>query len=197
MSFPISHDNALFRQRILACGGFYQGSLDGDWGPLTDKADADAHADYLRLQVAGGTFDPRTEAVIVTLLPKTQAKAREFMRVAGPACKLLSGTRTYPEQDALFAQRPKVTNARGGQSNHNFGIAWDVGIFQNGHYLTGATRAEDAAYSALAVTIKSHIDGLEWGGDWVSIVDMPHYQLATGKTLAQVRAAFEAGKPFT
>ena len=57
------------------------------------------------------------------------------MRVAGPTCKLLSGTRTYAEQDALYARGRSikterdakgreqkvsvVTNARAGQSNHN------------------------------------------------------------------------------
>lgn len=193
MSEPI---DVRFRQRMLSCAGFYTDEIDGRWGVKTDAADKAFHAEYVRLQSVGGTFDPRTEAVIVTLLPKAQAKAREFMRVAGPTCKLLSGTRTYAEQDRLFSQRPVVTHARGGQSNHNFCIAWDVGIFQNGHYLTGATRAEEAAYDALAVNIKAHVQGLEWGGDWRSIVDKPHYNLLTGKTLAQIRASFEAGKPF-
>ncbi|MEO8506247.1 MAG: hypothetical protein ABI593_01300 [Betaproteobacteria bacterium] len=38
-------------------------------------------------------------------------------------------------QDAPYRQGrlgnpgPRVTNARDGQSNHNFGIAWDIGIF--------------------------------------------------------------------
>lgn len=200
MSAQLSHDAVLFHQRILACSGFYTGTLDGSWGPLTDKADADAQAEYAHLQSTLGKFDPRTEAVIATLLPKTQAKAREFMGVAsayrGFVIKLLSGTRTYPEQDALFAQHPKVTNARGGQSNHNFGIAWDIGIFQNGNYLTGATHAEEVAYTNLAKLIKARVEGLEWGGDWKSIIDQPHYQLATGKSLSQVRAAFEAGSAF-
>jgi len=25
--------------------------------------------------------------------------------------------------------------SRGGQTNHNFGLAWDVGIFQSGQYM--------------------------------------------------------------
>ncbi len=196
MSAPLSKNATLFRQRILACSGFYKAKLDGDWGSKTEQADKDFHTEYLRLQTIGGTFDQRTEACIATLIPKAQAKAREFMRVAGATCKIISGTRTYPEQDALFSQRPKVTNARGGQSNHNFGIAWDVGIFQGGHYLTGATRAEEAAYTSLAKNVKAHVKGLEWGGDWKSIIDNPHYQLVTGKTVSQVRALFEAGKPY-
>lgn len=187
----------LFRQRILACSGFYTGSLDSQWGPQTEAADKAFNAEYLRLQTTGGTFDLRTEGVILTLLPKMQAKAREFMRVAGPSCKLISGTRTYAEQHAIFLQRPKVTNADAGQSNHNFGIAFDVGIFQGGHYLTGATKAEEQAYIDLGAKIKAHVDGLAWGGDWSGgFKDRPHYELPTGKTLAQVRKLFESGKPY-
>lgn len=34
--------------------------------------------------------------------------------------------------------------------------------------------------------------GLEWGGDWKSIVDNPHFQLKTGKTMSQLRALTES-----
>lgn len=188
--------DVLFRQRILACSGFYTGKLDSQWGPQTEAADKAFNAEYLRLQTIGGTFDLRTEGVIITLLPKMQIKAREFMRVSGSSCKLISGTRTYAEQHGIFLQRPKVTNADSGQSNHNFGIAFDVGIFQGGHYLSGATKAEEQAYIDLGAKIKSHIDDLAWGGDWKSIIDKPHYELPTGKTLVQVRKLFESGKPY-
>jgi peptidoglycan L-alanyl-D-glutamate endopeptidase CwlK len=110
--------------------------------------------------------------------------------------KILSGTRTYAEQDALADQRPVVTKARGGQSNHNFGIAWDIGIFDNGKYYTGSSAKEEKAYDDLAALIKANVSGLEWGGDWTSFVDKPHYQLATGKPVSQVRALLEAGKPY-
>lgn len=51
-----------------------------------------------------------------------------------------SGLRTYEEQNALYAQGRtapgnKVTNAKGGFSNHNFGIAFDIGIFEGAKYL--------------------------------------------------------------
>jgi hypothetical protein len=31
--------------------------------------------------------------------------------------------------------RTKLTTAPGGQTNHNFGVAWDVGMFQSGQYV--------------------------------------------------------------
>jgi peptidoglycan L-alanyl-D-glutamate endopeptidase CwlK len=82
---------------------------------------------------------------------------------------VLSGTRTYAEQDALFA-KGGVTKARGGFSNHNFGIAFDIGVFSGAKYLE-----ESPLYKAVAVIGKGL--GLSWGGDWKSFVDEPHYQL--------------------
>ncbi len=38
--------------------------------------------------------------------------------------------------------------------------------------------------------------GLEWGGDFSSFVDKPHFQLATELQLADIRNNFEQGKAF-
>ena len=79
------------------------------------------------------TIDPRSAANIATLRPYAQAKAREWLLKcleAGINVKIITGTRTYKEQDALYAQGRtapglKVTNAPAGYSWHNFGVAWD------------------------------------------------------------------------
>lgn len=199
MSAPIFSHDVLFFQRLLSSSGLYAGKLDGDYGPIThnaelafDKLFADAVAQH-------GMSDPRSEGVIATLLPKAQVSARKFLTIAKTApfnVKLLSGTRTYAEQDQLYMKRPPVTRARGGQSNHNFGIAWDVGIFVDGVYYTGRNAVEDKAYADLAALVKPKMPEIEWGGDWVSFKDAPHYQLKTGKTTAEVRALLEAGKPY-
>lgn len=139
-------------------------------------------------------FDERSERLIGTLLPDVQPWAREFLRRAratGVDARIISGTRTYAEQNALYAKGrtapgPKVTNARGGFSNHNFGIAWDIGIFKNGKYL-GAAKS----YNELGPVGRSL--GLEWGGDWKSFKDTPHYQVKTGLSTAQLRAVIARG----
>ena len=122
--------------------------------------------------------DERSERTIATLLPQVQPLARALIESAaaiGIAIKIISGTRTFAEQDALYEQgRTKsgriVTNARGGYSNHNFGIAFDIGVFEGGRYLD-----ESPAYKAVgALGIKL---GLEWGGNWKTIQDEPHFQL--------------------
>jgi peptidoglycan LD-endopeptidase CwlK len=133
------------------------------------------------------TFDARTEAHIKTLRPAAQEKAREFVAAclaAGITLKIISGTRTYEEQNALYEQgRTKpgniVTKARGGYSWHNFGIAWDIGIFDGGRYL------EESPLYAKAGAIGEKL-GLEWGGRW-KFSDEPHFQLKLGLTLAECR----------
>jgi len=147
-------------------------------------------------------LDSRTETNIATLTPKAQEQARVFMGVvlsAGISAKIIDGNRTYAEQNALFRKgrdsngnvvdpSKVVTNARGGQSNHNFGIAWDIGVFSGNTYL-----GNSPLYDTIGKIGRDL--GLEWGGDWHSFTDKPHYQCRTGKTIQQVRALFESGQP--
>jgi peptidoglycan LD-endopeptidase CwlK len=199
MSAKLFKADILFLQRLLAVSGFYKGPLNGKWSSDVDAAEERFLAKYEQIKGESGEFDNRTESCIMSLIPAAQIKAREFMNaVKGRTLtyRLISGTRTYAEQDALFAKRPRVTKARGGQSNHNFGIAWDVGIFEDGKYYEGNTKKEDKAYVDLGALVKASVSDLEWGGDWKSFVDKPHYQLATGKSVAQVRALLEKGKPY-
>ena len=203
MSFQLFPEDVLFEQRLLSCGGFYNAKLDGQYGPKTQSAEAAAQASYARITGELGAFDPRSEKAILTLLPDMQRKARMILKAAldsekttGIHCVLLSGTRTYAEQNRLYKLVPKVTNAHGGQSNHNFGIAVDVGLFQNGKYLTGANAAENKIYADFATLIKRQVHDIEWGGDWVTFKDMPHYQHVTGKTLTEIRGLFEQGASF-
>jgi peptidoglycan L-alanyl-D-glutamate endopeptidase CwlK len=137
-------------------------------------------------------FDDRTERNIASLHPRVQEKAREFMQLAIPLMKrygldvrIISGLRTFAEQDALYAQGRTakgriVTNARAGYSNHNFGTAFDVGLFEGKKYL-----GESPKYKELGQAGKSL--GLVWGGDFKSIKDEPHFEILTGLTLAEMR----------
>jgi peptidoglycan LD-endopeptidase CwlK len=199
MSERLFPKDILFLQRILAVSGFYDGPLNGQFTSKVDAAEQQFEARYEEIKAQAGAFDSRTESCIVSLIPAAQLKARAFMNAVKDrplTYRIISGTRTYAEQDALFAKRPRVTKAKGGQSNHNFGIAWDVGIFENGKYYTGDSKKEDKAYVDLGALIKANVAGLEWGGDWEGFPDKPHYQLVTGKSVAQVRALLEKGKPY-
>ena len=148
--------------------------------------------------------DPRSEKNIATLLPEVRPIARALVQKAaqvGIQIKILSALRTYAEQDALYAQGRttpgnRVTNARGGYSNHNFGIAFDVGVFEGTKYLPESVKYK--AVGALGIDL-----GLEWGGSWKTIVDQPHFQLrpdwAAGITekemLAELRERTANGTP--
>ncbi len=151
------------------------------------------------------TVDARSEGVIATLHPQVRPYARALVlkaAAAGITIKVISGLRTYAEQEALYAKGrtkpgPKVTNARGGYSNHNFGIAFDVGVFDGTRYVPESPRYK--AVGALGTEI-----GLEWGGNWKTIKDEPHFQLrprwaANGTErdmLAELRTRKDAGRDF-
>ena len=145
------------------------------------------------------TFDPRSERNLATLVPAAQAAARKFMAEAtarmeeyGLAVRIIGGTRTYAEQNALYAQGrsapgPVVTNARGGFSNHNFGIAWDIGLFEGTKYLEESRYYETCALIGLS-------QGLDCGAFW-KFEDGPHYQLNTGLNTTQLRNRIAKGLP--
>lgn len=172
-------------------------TVDDKWGNETDKAVAAERAASIARHSkpvseaapvtdvsVGGKLDDRSESRIATLHRKVQPLARQLVKLAadnGISVQILSGTRTYAEQNALFAQGG-VTKARGGYSNHNFGVAFDTGIFVNGKYIddeyekhrfTGAEM--ERLYTKLGQLGKSL--GLSWGGDWQSFQDQPHFEL--------------------
>jgi len=151
------------------------------------------------------TVDERSEKTIATLLPQVQPYARALVlkaAKAGITIKVISGLRTYEEQNDLHEQgRSKpgkiVTNARGGYSNHNFGIAFDVGVFEGTKYLDESPKYK--AVGALGIEL-----GLEWGGNWKSIQDEPHFQLRPKwaadendkDMLAELRSRKNSGRDF-
>jgi peptidoglycan LD-endopeptidase CwlK len=161
---------------------------------------------------AGKTADSRSEGVIATLHPRVRPFARALIEKAagqGIIIKVISGMRTFAEQDALFAKGrtkpgPIVTKVRGGFSNHNFGVAFDIGLF------TGSTDPEKAKTYVSSSPVYKAIGalgtdlGLEWGGNWTSFVDEPHFQLRPAwarsmkerDMLAELRGRKDAGKDF-
>ncbi|MDB5279920.1 MAG: peptidase and D,D-carboxypeptidase VanY/endolysin [Ferruginibacter sp.] len=201
MSYQLLKQDVLFYQRFLKANGFYDGKLDGRWGPKTDAADAAFVAKSQSVKADFGAVDAKSESNIVTLIPDAQIAARKFLAIltaAGKDIRILSGTRTYAEQDALYKQGrngntlPKVTNAKGGQSNHNFGLAWDIGVFENGNYV-----GTDSKYKAIPAMVLPQLPQLEWGGNWISFKDFPHYQLkSVSDSVADIRNLFENGTAY-
>jgi peptidoglycan L-alanyl-D-glutamate endopeptidase CwlK len=161
-------------QRKLGVG------VDGQAGPQTWQAIYEFVFPERRRLPAGShaPVDPRSERNIATLHSEIAPYARALVHAAaaqGITIKIISALRTFEEQEALFAQGrttpgPIVTNARGGFSNHNFGIAFDVGVFEGNRYLPESTKYKVVGSLGMQM-------GLEWGGNWTTIVDEPHFQL--------------------
>ena len=91
--------------------------------------------------------------------------------------------RSVEEQNKLFAQRPKVTNARGGQSIHNYGLAFDIVILKdkdNNGTFESASFDIDEHWMNVTKFFKSK--GWVCGGDWKSFKDAPHFEKTFGHT---------------
>ncbi|AQP56139.1 TPA: M15 family metallopeptidase [Listeria monocytogenes] len=89
------------------------------------------------------------------------------------------GYRSSAEQNALYTQgRTKpgavVTNAKGGQSNHNYGVAVDLCLYTS----DGKNVIWESTTSRWKTVVSAmKAEGFEWGGDWKSFKDYPHFEL--------------------
>lgn len=134
------------------------------------------------------------------LIPVVRAAAealidRCYMR--GVPIVITQGLRTIAEQDALYAQgRTKpgaiVTKAKGGYSFHNFGVAIDFALLMpDGKAVSWDMKRDgdrDGKADWYEVVEEAKALGFEWGGDWTSFRDYPHFQMTLGLTCAQYRA---------
>lgn len=110
-------------------------------------------------------------------------------------CRFAYSLRTNAEQDALYNQKPKVTNAKGGESYHNYGLAIDIVLIidkdGNGSFETAAWDVKsdfdgDGQSDWLEVVNIFKRYGWEWGGDW-KFYDAPHFQKTLGYTIMNLQ----------
>lgn len=105
---------------------------------------------------------------------------------------LITGTyRSIDEQNSLFAigrTKPgkKVTNARGGQSMHNYALAYDCVPVLHGKPVWGTTGADLELWQK--VGLLGVACGLEWAGNWKTFREFPHFQWTGGLKLADLQA---------
>lgn len=119
------------------------------------------------------------------LLPEVQRKADSLvtaMNIIGHPITLTSTYRSCEEQDALYAKGRTepgaiVTNARCGESLHNYGVAFDVAFLENGK----PSWSDNHPWFTLG--LYGEILGLEWGGKWSNFPDKPHFQLTYNYSL--------------
>lgn len=115
--------------------------------------------------------------------------------------------RTFKEQDELYAigrSKPGkiVTNAKGGQSYHNYGLAWDIvllldkdgdGKFEFPSWETNVDFDSDGKADWQEVVQIFKRIGAEWGGDW-KFTDKPHFQITMGYSIADLAVMYKTKK---
>ncbi|MGG0507100.1 peptidoglycan-binding protein [Priestia megaterium] len=101
---------------------------------------------------------------------------------------ITEGFRSIEHQHRLYSQGRTtpgsiVTNAKGGYSYHNYGLAFDIALLDNDGKVDWTI---DRRWNK-AGEIGKRI-GLEWGGDWTSLKDYPHFQYTFGLSLSELRS---------
>jgi len=111
---------------------------------------------------------------------------------------ITEGFRTFKRQQALYdigrnkAGGRTVTNARPGESFHQYGCALDVCFAGPDAYLEEDDKG-DFFWKEFGRFSKAH--GFVWGGDFTYILDKPHVQLTYGLTLPEIQTLYKGGGP--
>jgi len=133
-------------------------------------------------------LEPRVRELCEKLIAECDAVGIDIL--------ITSTYRDNESQNALYAQGRtlpgnKVTNAKGGQSFHNYRIAFDMVPLINGKPLW-STKGSDGEIWKRIGEIGVNL-GLEWAGNWKTFKEYPHFQLTGGLTIKELAAG---KKPF-
>lgn len=139
----------------------------------------------------------------------------ERCHARGVPILITQGLRTKAEQNALFAKgrtqaqlnavglshvkaqpdESKVTNAIGGTSYHNYGLAVDFALLlPNGSTASWDMKRDgnnDKTADWLEVVQEAKNLGFDWGGDFISFKDYPHFQMSFGLSISQLKSGRE------
>jgi D-alanyl-D-alanine dipeptidase len=136
---------------------------------------------------------------INTLHPKLRAIALQAYNEAVQATPkgvhpiITQGYRTFEESDKLYQQGRTtpgeiVSNAKAGQSWHNYGLAIDIALVIDGKTIWDQ---HNPNWMTVVNIFKSH--NFTWGGDFPgSFKDYPHLEMKMGHTLSELKAKHDA-----
>ncbi len=197
ITWKVLNNNVMAVQKLLKSRGLYSGTVDGWYGPKTEEAVRRFQSEnglYPTQIVDPRTrqklFNPHpkdhfetrpTSIELSSLNPRVAAMARKFLELTkknNMDVRIITAFRSWDEEDKLYAQGrwapgQIVTNARGGDSYHNWGLAFDAAPFEQGKMLTDVAKFKQMG--ALGEQA-----GLKWGGTFRAIVDYPHFQYTFG-----------------
>lgn len=135
-------------------------------------------------------MDKVTKERIEKLHPTVRAEVTRIVEACDKALtgrakiRISQGLRTFDEQNQLYAHgrtKPgkKVTNAKGGQSIHNYGLAVDIVLIIDGKTASWDTKADwdnDKKADWMECVEIFKANGWDWGGDWKTFKDLPHFE---------------------
>lgn len=130
---------------------------------------------------------------LALLHPKAQPIFQKFIEDCETGLnikiRISQGLRTFDEQDVLYAQGRTapgkiVTDAKAGESYHNYGLAVDLVV------LTGI--GVDWKFDYKQLYTYSSKNQLTWGG-FFAIKDYDHYEISFGKTVHELLAEHNTG----
>ena len=138
-------------------------------------------------------MDSITQSRIKLLHPALRDETTNLINQANAELRIHSQVRvtetfrTFDEENGLYAQGrtipgKKVTNTKGGQSFHNYGLALDFCLIIDDNQVSWDTKKDwngdkiSDWMQVVNIFIKS---GWEWGGSW-KFTDNPHLQKTFG-----------------
>ena len=145
-------------------------------------------------------IDKPSQDRIALLHPKIREEVASIVREANIALtgrasvRISQGLRTISEQNALYAQgrtdktKKIVTNAKGGSSYHNYGLAVDVVLILDGKTASWDDKTDfdgDKVSDWMEVVAIFKKYGYAWGGEW-RFKDSPHFEKTFGFTTKQL-----------
>jgi peptidoglycan L-alanyl-D-glutamate endopeptidase CwlK len=153
-------------------------------------------------------MDEITLKRIELLHPAVRQEARD---IYGEICEALTGNaicrfthtlRDFAEQAQLYAsgrtiKGPWKTNAKPGQSYHNYGLAIDICLIVDGKQAIWDMEKDfdgdkQADWIECVKVFKKY--GWTWGGDWTKSPDGPHFEKTFGLKWQDMKKLYESGK---
>lgn len=134
---------------------------------------------------------------IAKLHPKLRSEVSQILvniLNRGIDIRIIQGLRTIKEQDLLYAQGRTlpgkiVTNAKGGHSMHNWGLALDFCLLHKDGTVSFSLIEDldkDNKADWMEVVEEFKKAGWIWGGDFKSFKDTPHFEKSFGNTIEKL-----------
>lgn len=134
------------------------------------------------------------------ILPIINRIKQDCPRVVSQQIKITESFRSRKTQEARYNQgRSKpgkiVTNAKPGQSWHEYGLAVDVCFLGPDPYLEGLKQSNEKrftdAWNKFGELVIAY--GFTWGGNFKLIKDMPHIEMTFGLTIHEAQELYRYG----